>query len=145
VKHVGSLITVPIVIIKINVLVGVNIVISSIFNKISKIGLVEIMKLTNLLKKTQLKANRCKKVVEWIEYEKFKNVEYLAKGKGGFGTTYKAIWKEGCIKGLDHENNQWKRYGETKVALKCLHDSKDITAGFLREVSIIILVIKFFL
>ena len=55
--------------------------------------------------------------------------------KGGFGTTYKAIWKDGSIESWDCENNQWKRWGEGgPVALKCLHNSQDITAEFLREV-----------
>ena len=54
--------------------------------------------------------------------------------KGGFGTTYKAIWKDGFIQSWDSENNQWKRYGERKVVLKCLHNSQNITAEFLREV-----------
>ena len=55
--------------------------------------------------------------------------------KGGFGTTYKAIWKEGCIKSWDSKNNQWKRDNEeTKVALKCLHNSQGITVEFLKEV-----------
>ena len=52
--------------------------------------------------------------------------------KGGFGTTYKAIWNDGPI--WHYENNQWKRRGETKVALKCLHNSQGITAGVLKEV-----------
>ena len=38
--------------------------------------------------KTQLKTKNDKKVLEWIEYDRFENVEYLA--KGGFGTTFKA-------------------------------------------------------
>ena len=54
--------------------------------------------------------------------------------KGGFGTTYKAIWKDGYIRYWDSENNQWKRTGGHDVALKCLHNSQDITAEFLREV-----------
>ena len=58
--------------------------------------------------------------------------------KGGFGTTYKAIWKDGFIRSWDSENNQWERFKAYKVnfpvALKCLHNSQDITAEFLREV-----------
>ena len=84
------------------------------------------------IQKTQSKARNHQKVIEWVEYDRFENVEYLA--KGGFGTTYKAIWKDGYIKYLDSKNNQWERYGEHKVALKCLHNSQDITAEFLREV-----------
>ena len=63
---------------------------------------------------------------------RFENVEYLA--KGGFGTTYKAIWKDGHIAKWDAKYNQWERNGENKVALKCLHDSQDIKIEFLREV-----------
>ncbi len=85
------------------------------------------------IQKTQLKARNCREVIEWVEYDRFENVEYLA--KGGFGTTYKAIWKDGFIQNWDSKNNQWKRYKENEpVALKCLHNSQDITAEFLREV-----------
>ncbi|UZO13054.1 uncharacterized protein OCT59_004560 [Rhizophagus irregularis] len=60
--------------------------------------------------------------------------------KGGFGTVFKAVWKDGPISSWDYDNNQWKREGETKVALKCLHNSQDITAEFLKEVESHILV-----
>ncbi|CAB5185643.1 unnamed protein product [Rhizophagus irregularis] len=75
---------------------------------------------------------------KWIEYDKFEDVEYLA--KGGFGTTFKAVWKDGPISGCDYDNNQWERNGKTKVALKCLHNSQDITADFLKEIESNILV-----
>ncbi|RGB40487.1 hypothetical protein C1646_687617, partial [Rhizophagus diaphanus] len=71
-------------------------------------------------------------VIEWIEYDKFENVEYLA--KGGFGTTFKAVWKDGYIFGWDYINNQWERNGVKEVALKCLHNSQGITVEFLKEV-----------
>src|SRR5436189_1395079 len=77
------------------------------------------------IQKTQLKARNNEEVIEWVEYDKFENVEYLA--KGGFGTTYKAIWKDGFIRSWDSENNQWERQSHYKynegqpVALKCLH------------------------
>src|SRR5438045_3939594 len=62
------------------------------------------------IQKTQLKARNNFEVIEWVEYDRFEDVEYLA--KGGFGTTYKAIWKDGYIRSWDSENNQWKRWGE---------------------------------
>jgi hypothetical protein len=83
------------------------------------------------IRKAQLKAKTEYQLIEWIEYDKFKDVEYLA--KGGFGTTFKAIWNEGYII-RDYKNDQWMRNGETKVALKCLHNSQDITTEFLKEV-----------
>src|SRR4051794_213237 len=88
------------------------------------------------IQKAQLKAKYFYEVLEWIEYDRFENVEYLA--KGGFGTTYKAIWKDGYIYYWDSENNQFIRYKVDEngdpVALKCLHNSQDITVEFLREV-----------
>jgi hypothetical protein len=83
------------------------------------------------IQKSQLKTKYESQLIEWIEYDKFEDVEYLA--KGGFGTTYKAVWKEGYIK-RDYDNDQWIRNGETKVALKCLHNSQCITTEFLKEV-----------
>ena len=84
------------------------------------------------IQKAQLKAKGPLFVLEWIEYDRFENVEYLA--KGGFGTTYKAIWKGGKIDYWDSENNQWKRMRNWLVALKCLHNSQDITVELLKEV-----------
>ena len=78
-------------------------------------------------------------VIEWIEYDRFENVEYLA--KGGFGTTFKAIWKDGHIQEWDSENNQWMRrktyleHPNFPVVLKSLHNSQNITVDFLNEVS----------
>ena len=86
-----------------------------------------------LIHRTQLNSNG--NVLEWIEYDRFENIEYLA--KGGFGTTYKATWKDGHIQSWDSKNNQWKRnkhMGGRSATLKCLHNSQDITAEFLREV-----------
>ena len=99
-----------------------------------------------LIQESQLNAKHYHEILEWIEYDRFENIEYLA--KGGFGTTYKATWKDGFILRWDSGNNQWKkfiqwwnsennqwiRYGIMDVALKCLHNSQDITDEFLRVV-----------
>ena len=89
------------------------------------------------IQKSQLKATNYFEVIEWVEYDRFEDVEYLA--KGGFGTTYKAIWKDGYIYCWDSRNNQWERYNEyhkqgQPVALKYLHDSQNITIEFLKVV-----------
>src|SRR5581483_6952801 len=80
------------------------------------------------IQKVQLKANYFLELTEWIEYDRFENIEYLA--KGGFGTVFKAIWKDGPWE-IDYYSKQLKRTGKTKVALKCLHNSRNITAEFL--------------
>ncbi|GBC47090.2 kinase-like domain-containing protein [Rhizophagus irregularis DAOM 181602=DAOM 197198] len=91
------------------------------------------------IQKVQLKAKDYYDVLEWIEYDRFENVEYLA--KGGFGTIYKAIWKDGRIEQWDYENNKWirskywfRKYEKFPVVLKYLHNSQDITSNFLREI-----------
>ena len=92
-----------------------------------------------LIQNTQLNAKCYEEVLEWIEYDKIENVKYFSKYE--FGIVYKAIWKDGLVYCWDSENNQWKRskynLGEHEnylVALKCLHNSQDITDEFLREV-----------
>ena len=85
----------------------------------------------NFIQKAQLKVDKPNYILEWIEHDRFENIEQLA--KGGFGTVFRAIWKDGPWK-FDYESIQLKREGETKVALKCLHNSQDITAEFLKEV-----------
>src|SRR5947207_14601737 len=59
------------------------------------------------IQRSQLKAENNRKVLEWIEYDRVEDVEYLANGR--FGTTYKAIWKDGYIERWDIKNNQWER------------------------------------
>ena len=93
-----------------------------------------------LIQESQLNAKSYEKVLEWIEYDKFEDIEYIT--KGGFGKVYKANWKDGCIIKWDYETNQWKRdkFDPMFVALKCLNNSKDITLEFLNEVNIAMIV-----
>jgi len=84
-----------------------------------------------LIQESQLNAKRSYEKLEWIEYDRFKNTEYIT--KGGFGKVYKANWKDGRITRWNFETNQWNRYERT-VALKSLNNSKDITSEFLNEV-----------
>ena len=87
-----------------------------------------------LIQESQLNAKNRWKKLEWIEYDRFENIEYVA--KGGFGTIYKAIWKDGRILNGNCETDRWKRDTNTnKVALKSLNNSKDITLEFLNEVT----------
>ncbi|RIA87174.1 hypothetical protein C1645_878195 [Glomus cerebriforme] len=85
-----------------------------------------------IIKNSQLSAKNSNYVLEWIPYEKFKDVKYLA--KGGYGTVYSAYWSDGHILGWDKKLNQWKRYGKDLVALKRLHNSQFITIEFLDQI-----------
>ncbi|CAB5393848.1 unnamed protein product [Rhizophagus irregularis] len=70
----------------------------------------------NFIQKMQLKIERYNDmVVKWIPYNQFNIIQEI--GKGGFATVYLATWNY------------------RKVALKCLHNSQNITNEFLNEIS----------
>ncbi|RHZ83759.1 hypothetical protein Glove_87g194 [Diversispora epigaea] len=75
-------------------------------------------KIDKFIQDTQLNANIYWKVIEWIPYDRFKDVKQI--GKGGFGTIHRARWIDGYITEWDIENQQWKRDREfsEEVALK---------------------------
>ncbi|CAB4440461.1 unnamed protein product [Rhizophagus irregularis] len=75
-------------------------------------------------------SNEFNLIFEWIPYDQFDNIKEI--GKGGFSTVYSAIWKNGL---LYYDNTkQWKRKPNTKVALKCLHNSQNSLDEFINEV-----------
>src|SRR4051812_5830690 len=84
------------------------------------------------IQKFQLNATRYEEVLEWIPYEKFEDVEYVA--KGGFGIVHKAKWIDGNIKYWDTNQTKWVRIDNRYVALKCLNNSQNLTTEFLQEV-----------
>src|SRR5579859_1082757 len=63
-----------------------------------------------LIQESQINAKVWTEKLEWIEYDKFENVEYVA--NGGFGKIYKAFCKDGHIKDRNYEINQWNRYND---------------------------------
>ncbi|RHZ64770.1 hypothetical protein Glove_320g52 [Diversispora epigaea] len=75
-------------------------------------------KIDKFIQDAQLNANYHLELIEWIPYDKFKDVKQI--GKGGFGTIHYARWIDGVIRTWDNENQQWKRDREycEEVALK---------------------------
>ncbi|RHZ74118.1 hypothetical protein Glove_227g162 [Diversispora epigaea] len=74
-------------------------------------------KIDKFIQDAQLNAKYSGHVIEWIPFDRFKDVEQI--GKGGFGTIHYARWIDGEIEKWDIENQQWKRYVENReVALK---------------------------
>ena len=55
-------------------------------------------------------------------------------GRGGFATVYSAIWKDSPLKYDKGTEKYVKLSLNYKVALKCLHNSQNITNEFLNEV-----------
>jgi serine/threonine protein kinase len=89
-------------------------------------------KIDNFIQDMQLKIdNYDDKVIEWISYNQFNNIEKV--GKGGFATVYSAKWNDGPLE-YDTDTRKYKRNPNRIIALKCLSDSQNITNEFLNEV-----------
>ena len=95
------------------------------------------------IQKFQLNATCWEEVLEWIPYEKFSDIEYLA--KGGFGTVHKAKWIDGYIYRWDINQTKWHRSNNKYIVLKCLNDSQNLTADFLQEVCCLYLLFIIFI
>ena len=82
---------------------------------------------------TQLSAHfHASKALEWIPYNRFCNIEYIA--KGGFGKVYRANWIDGPIHEWGYDNQNWKRDQNVFVILKSLNNPKIVTSEFMNEV-----------
>ena len=82
---------------------------------------------------TQLSADYRFKVLEWIPYDRFYDIKYIA--KGGFGKVYRANWIDGFIIEWDDINQNWRRYNQYGIfALKSLKNSEKVTLEFINEV-----------
>jgi len=89
-------------------------------------------KIDNFIREMQLKINNHDDIIfEWIPYNQFNKIEEI--DKDGFIIVYSAIWKDGPLKYNTNER-KYKRNLNTKVALKYLYDSENITDEFLNEV-----------
>src|SRR3954464_3910535 len=85
-------------------------------------------KIDKLIQEMQLKIDSPWNIVfEWIPYNQFSDINEI--GRGGFATVYSAIWKDGPLI-YDKDNKEYTRKSYSanqKVALKCLHNSQNIT------------------
>ena len=88
-------------------------------------------KIDNLIQEMHLKISSYYSIVfGWIPYKQFNNVKEI--NKGDIATVYSAIWKDGPLHYDD--NKKYIREPGKKVALKCIHNSQNITNEFLNEV-----------
>ncbi|GBB93938.1 hypothetical protein RclHR1_02260003 [Rhizophagus clarus] len=72
-------------------------------------------------------------LLEWIPYDRFTNINYIA--EGGSAKVYSATWIDGQIKKWSQLSNSWRRNGSTVFALKVLNDSENISEDFLNEIN----------
>src|ERR1051325_6124270 len=67
----------------------------------------------NFIQDVQIKAKSYPEVIEWIPYNRLRNIQYLA--QGGFSTVYKAIWLDGLIENWDKKKQQWERIPRYRI------------------------------
>jgi hypothetical protein len=86
------------------------------------------------IQNTQLSAhNKASDALEWIPYNRFYTIKYIAKGK--FNKMYRANWIDGCINKWDDDDQNWKREDPNMfVILKILNKPASITLEFINKV-----------
>src|SRR5437764_523940 len=90
------------------------------------------IKIDKLIQEMQSKIKDWRDIVfEWIPYNQFDNAKEVS--KGDFATVYSSIWKNGPLH-YSIDDDEYTRKSDKKVALKCLHNSQNITNKFLDEV-----------
>ncbi|UZO02606.1 uncharacterized protein OCT59_021085 [Rhizophagus irregularis] len=70
--------------------------------------------------------------LEYVPYEQFKNIEFIA--EGGFSKIYKATWIDGPV--INYSNKRNIRSQNYTVVLKKINDSKNITSKELNELKV---------
>jgi hypothetical protein len=88
----------------------------------------------NFIKFTQINLVKAEGKMEFVPYNQFKNIEFIA--EGGFSKIYKATWIDGPISWykLNYYGNI-SRIPNHTVVLKKLKHSKNITSRELNEVT----------
>src|ERR1051325_1436419 len=104
----------------------------------------ENIEIDELIRHTQLSASQACEYLEWIPFERFDFVKYI--GSGGFSSVYSAIWMEGPRRTWDDAAQEWTRTGPTKIALKRLDNSLNISSSYVTQVvfQVYMLPTKFF-
>ncbi|GBC01288.1 hypothetical protein RclHR1_04130004 [Rhizophagus clarus] len=113
------------------------------------------------IQESQLNARNFGELIEWIPYNRLRNIKFLA--RGGFSTVYDAVWLDGIIDKWDYEKQGWKRHTKNldeqdyqdaistkiknplksdeeygyRVVLKSLNDSSNVDDEFLNELEAI--------
>src|SRR6266480_4334794 len=87
-------------------------------------------KVDEFIMHTQLNANKNMDYLEWIDFDQFDFVENINK-RGAFSSIYSAIWVEGPRWNLDEEAEVWTRSGPTRVILKRLNNSQNMSQEFI--------------
>ena len=91
-------------------------------------------RIDELIQNSQLNANYPWKLIEWIEYTNLENIEFVA--HGGFGSVYKAVWKDGPIYINSRDTElELQRDSNYEVAVKKFRNVIQVSSEFLNEVN----------
>jgi hypothetical protein len=83
-------------------------------------------RIDDFIHEMQLKIDKYYDIVfEWIPYDQFNDIKKV--GQGGFATVYSAIWKDGPLEYKKDIEKYVRCFPNKKIALKCLHNSQNIT------------------
>jgi hypothetical protein len=76
--------------------------------------------------------------IEWVPFNRFANIELI--GEGGFAKVYSATWIDGKSEYEKLNDENWKKlnFVPTKVVLKRLNESQNISVKCLNEVYFIL-------
>ena len=86
----------------------------------------------DFIHKCQIQSSLPKRILEWIPFEEFKNIEKLT--EGGFSTIYTATWTRGYLCDYDENKKEFIRFGSQRVVLKSLNNSNNAGKAFFDEV-----------
>ncbi len=81
---------------------------------------------------TQISDNPKVRIMEFVTYDQFKDIELI--GEGIFGKIYRANWINGPVFNWDNKELKFRRSGLRKVILKKLNNSEHITSKELNKV-----------
>ncbi|EXX56136.1 Mkk2p [Rhizophagus irregularis DAOM 197198w] len=86
----------------------------------------------DFIRNTQISLVKNAGKMEFVPYDQFKNIEFIA--EGGFSKVYKAIWIKGPVRGWNYRSSN--RLGNYPVVLKKLNNSNNITSKELNELKV---------
>ncbi|RHZ83604.1 hypothetical protein Glove_89g119 [Diversispora epigaea] len=86
----------------------------------------------NFILTTQITAIGCSQVLEWIPWERFKNIKRI--GLGTFGVSYNVTWLDGYITHWDSNLQSWGRCdARTEFTVKVFRNLSNNIPDFLNE------------
>ena len=87
------------------------------------------------IKDTIYGARNGSRFLEWVPFDRFEDINQI--GVGGFAKVYSATWIDGKAEYYKHGSWKKRKPEPTKVALKRLNGSQNMSAEYLNEVLIL--------